>query len=210
MDVENVELIAEFLKLHCCWTDYRATNGRSAGLEWTRETLSQWPLAFVNDPDLLHLPVHFTKGLPMAWRNAVDLFKVAMRLCIKLGHVDSDSDRNLCLIFRGDGLGDKSGLWHSGFQIANHNKPHEHSAHFTVVLGALSEKNQLHMALAAVHLRPLVSYARAHGIQVACGGDQVSHVAMARGLWGTSGYEVKAARQPGTLLYTYIHHYPAT
>ena len=87
------------------------------------------------------------------------------------GRLDTPCLVGRTLFVKGDGLQHKSGLLHVGFYIGEDKKSMSPYAQQDIVVGRLSEKNQLHMAYVAGQVRQLARWARAHGMTVRLGGD---------------------------------------
>lgn len=143
-----------------------------------------WPLAGYES---FETRVWLKNAMNMAFREPGPLIE-AWGLALAVSERMPDAfpcDKTLLLV--SDGLQDKSGLYHFGFRFAEDTNTLSRNSQRDLIVGKVSEKNQLHMITVGAMCRVTYDWATSRGYDVIWLSDWESLRAVAAGIWYDPG-----------------------
>ena len=131
-------------------------------------------------------------ALKSAYRDAEELFDVWRQAAFAAGRIAHVEAAQQMIVVRGDGIEDKSSIYHLGFALGDdihHQSPYSQR---DIWIGPLDEKNQLAAFFLAKGVAALAAIARSRGCAVRHCGDWNHLLCLARGLcYKPGGFTIK-------------------
>ena len=209
--VEDLEQMKGFVLGRDSWTMTRDREGpaRADRVKGVTDTVPLYP--FAHYPDY-NVPVTLLDDFAGATRDPRQLIPAWWRALWLAKRVSSVTPAGSMLIITGDGIKDKSGLYHMGIRFAEDLKTMSRYSQRDFIVGKLSESNSFHMLPVSALIRVTVAYCQDHAIPYVLSCDMESLRAVSAGIkllpWKACFSDARQGQAPlhSTLMRTCVAH----